>query len=203
MRRRLSPQPTETCLMASPVARAASSARVSSSSLRSLPTDSAPCGRPARGRAGGRVQRCVHRPLPERATAAAARPPRSVRPRSGRPYGRNPSSRRRRRGFRLPASDPRRAPRPGDRQARSPAVSASSAKTSAMSPPPTKAVDRTRFEHVRVDEGGVGHGGIVIAVPADPSQPPTAAGHGPHAGLSRATRADRRRRGHRRAFSVG
>ena len=40
------------------------------------------------------------------------------------------------------------------------------------------------FEHVRVDEGGVGHGGIVIVVPADPSQPPTAAGHGPHAGLS-------------------
>jgi fluoroacetyl-CoA thioesterase len=33
-----------------------------------------------------------------------------------------------------------------------------------------------------VDESSVGHGGIVIVVPADPS-PPTA-GHGPHAGLS-------------------
>jgi hypothetical protein len=40
------------------------------------------------------------------------------------------------------------------------------------------------FEHVRVDEGGVGHGGIVIVVPDEPSQPATAAGHGPHAGLS-------------------
>jgi predicted thioesterase len=42
------------------------------------------------------------------------------------------------------------------------------------------------FEHVTVDEGSVGHGGIVIVVPADPSQPETVttAGHGPHAGLS-------------------
>ncbi len=50
------------------------------------------------------------------------------------------------------------------------------------------AADQSRgqhaFEHVRVDEGGVGHGGIVIVVPPDPAQPPTAAGHGPHAGLS-------------------
>ena len=63
-------------------------------------------------------------------------------------------------------------------------VTASSAKTSAMSPPPTRARGQHAFEHVRVDEGGVGHGGIVIVVPPDPSQPPTAAGHGPHAGLS-------------------
>lgn len=37
-----------------------------------------------------------------------------------------------------------------------------------------------------VDEGSVGHGGIVIVVPADPAAPSAtaAAGHGPHAGLS-------------------
>ena len=40
------------------------------------------------------------------------------------------------------------------------------------------------FEHVRFDEGGVGHGGIVIVVPDDQASPDTAAGHGPHAGLS-------------------
>ncbi len=39
------------------------------------------------------------------------------------------------------------------------------------------------FEDVRFDQGSGGHGGIVIVVPAIPSQT-TAAGHGPHAGLS-------------------
>ena len=41
------------------------------------------------------------------------------------------------------------------------------------------------FEHVRIDESSVSHGGIVIVVPASPpSETKTAAGHGPHAGLS-------------------
>ena len=40
------------------------------------------------------------------------------------------------------------------------------------------------FEHVRIDESSVSHGGIVIVVPASPSETETAAGHGPHAGLS-------------------
>ena len=37
------------------------------------------------------------------------------------------------------------------------------------------------FEHVRVDEGGVGHGGIVIVVPADPSDTATATAGRPRA----------------------
>jgi len=42
------------------------------------------------------------------------------------------------------------------------------------------------FEHVRFYEGCVGHGGIVIVVPERSSETAaaTAAGHGPHAGLS-------------------
>ncbi len=40
------------------------------------------------------------------------------------------------------------------------------------------------FEHVRLNEGGFGHGGIVILVPDGPTDTRTPAGHGPHAGLS-------------------
>jgi predicted thioesterase len=42
------------------------------------------------------------------------------------------------------------------------------------------------FEHVGFEKGSVSHGGIVIVVPASPSETETktAAGHGPHAGLS-------------------
>ena len=35
-----------------------------------------------------------------------------------------------------------------------------------------------------VDESSVGHGGIVIVVPERPTESATAAGHGPHSGLS-------------------
>jgi predicted thioesterase len=40
------------------------------------------------------------------------------------------------------------------------------------------------FEHVRFYESSVSHGGIVIVVPDRPSETRTAAGHGPHTGLS-------------------
>ena len=98
---------------------------------------------------------------------------RGGRLRTGRPCGRNRWSRRRRPGCRRPGHGRRRVPRCGGRRGWRSDVTASSAKTSAMSPPPMQGGGEDAFEHVRFDEGGVGHGGIVIVVPASthPSAP--------------------------------
>ena len=203
-RRRLSPQPTCTWVMASPAARAASSARVEQLELAGLVhrVGRRAVAPPVRRRAG-RARRCAPRRRPGGPRPRRPGPRPAGRPRSGRRCGRSRWSRRRRPGSRRRARGPRRAPRPGGRRAWRWPSTASSANTSAMSPPPTKAVGQHTFEHVRVDEGGVGHGGIVIVVPADPSPPP-------HRGRARAARraerparADRRRRGHGRALPLG
>ena len=124
-------------------------------------------------------------PPPWRATAAAARPPPAARPRTDRPCGRSPWSRR-----------PPPGSRPRGRAARGelldPAVVEQALAVDGVLGEHLGHVaaarpgrSRAPFEHVRVDQGGVGHGGIVIVVPADPSEHPTAAGHGPHAGPER------------------
>ena len=143
-RRRLSPQPTCTWVMAPPVPRAASSARVSSSILRALSTASGGV-RSRRSCTDAGPSATVRTaappaPPPPPPHAAAASSPASLRSAVWAKPVVSPST------TRIPA--PRDRPEESSSTLRSSsmalAVAVSSANTSARSPPPTRAADRTR-----------------------------------------------------------
>ena len=130
--------------MAPPAARAASSARVSNSSLRALSTDSGGVRSP-RPCADSGPSATVRTPAPPwRATAAAARAaaanPGSLRSAVWAKPVVSPST------TRIPAPRDRPDESSSTRRSSSMALAdmASSANTSAMSPPPSNAVDSTR-----------------------------------------------------------
>src|SRR5580698_2613386 len=170
--------------MASPMPRAASSARCSSSSLAAFSTDEGSVLLPRPCCCDGPRATVRALPPPSRATAAAAAAA-SSRPASLRsavwanPVV-SPTT------TRMPA--PRERPEESSSILRSSSVALpetlSSANTSAMSPPRSNADDSTRCStSPSIKEVSV-TGGIVIAVPKSSSELQTAAGHPPHAGLT-------------------
>ena len=181
---RLSPQPTDTWEMAEPDERAASSARVRSSSLRALSTESGSVRSPGPWKEPG-PRATVRTPGPPwRATAAAAwaaaTSPGSLRSAVCANPVVSPST------TRIPAP-----PRAARGELLDPAVIEHGRGRHGVLgenlrhvTTPDQSGGEHAFEHVRVYKSSVGHGGIVIVVPDRSSDPQPAAGHGPHAGLS-------------------
>ena len=140
-------------------------------------------------------------PLTGHGGRGRGRPP-AAPTRSGLPCGRNRSSRRRRPG------SPPRGPSRGELLDLA-VVEHGTGRRGVLGEhlchvtAPDQSSGQDAFEHVRVDEGGVGHGGIVIVVPDDPPRDTHCRGAWSACWSQRPARADGRPRGHGGALPLG